>query len=111
MRNTEQLVGSVGLLSYRIGALEEYNTELKKYSPESFKANRVSVKCKQGQDPSIAMEKNNISVASFSGLQDIYACVCKFLYKCNHFVEMYSTKSLNRSDFLNFNFESQLLNH
>ena len=68
MRNTEQLLRSLGLFSHRIGALDELNDELKKYGPETFTSQRISVKSKQGQDSSMAMDRNNVTLASFSGL-------------------------------------------
>lgn len=34
MRNTEQLLGSLGLFSYRCGALEECNEAISNYGPE-----------------------------------------------------------------------------
>jgi len=37
---TEQLMRSIGLLSYKIGALDAYNQELKEYDPESFTYDR-----------------------------------------------------------------------
>jgi hypothetical protein len=72
LRNTEQLLRSVGLLSHRIGALDEYNEELNKYSPESFTGKRVVVKPKHGQDSSMAPDRNCIKVLSFSGL---FTCI------------------------------------
>lgn len=65
MRNTEQLLKSIGLLAHKIGSLEECNEELSQYGPSNFKGDRISVKLKQGQQT--AAGRHNISVASFSG--------------------------------------------
>lgn len=65
LRNTEQLLRSIGLYSYKIGTLDAYNEELKKYAPDNFHRDRVTVKLKQSQETSV--EKHNIEVASFSG--------------------------------------------
>lgn len=65
MRNTEQILKSVGLLAYEIGSLQECNEELANYGPENFKADRISVKLRPGQQT--APGRNNISFASCSG--------------------------------------------
>ena len=66
MRNTEQLVGSLGLFAHRYDALDECNKALSNYGPEnSRKYDRVTVKETKGQTTEIT--KSNISVASFSG--------------------------------------------
>jgi len=66
MRNTEQLLGSLGLFSYRCNALEECNEAISHYGPELSRGyDRIKVKLRKGQQT--AVTKNNISVASFSG--------------------------------------------
>ena len=65
MRNTEQLLKSIGLLAHKIGSLQECNEELSQYGPSNFKGDRITVKLKQGQQT--AAGRHNISVASFSG--------------------------------------------
>ena len=66
MRNTEQLLGSLGLFAYRCGSLEECNEAISHYGPELSRGHdRVPVKLRQGQQT--AVSKNNISVTSFSG--------------------------------------------
>lgn len=66
MRNTEQLLKSIGLIAHKIGSLQECNEELFQfYGPSNFKGDRISVKLKQGQQT--AAGRHNISVASFSG--------------------------------------------
>ena len=65
MRNTEQILKSVGLLAFEIGSLQECNDELSKYGPENFKADRITVKLRPGQQT--APGRNNISFASCSG--------------------------------------------
>ncbi|XP_031554013.1 uncharacterized protein LOC116291030 [Actinia tenebrosa] len=65
MRNTEQLLGSVGLFAHRCNALDDLNNALSQYGPESFKEKRLTVKLRKGQET--AVEKSNIKVATFSG--------------------------------------------
>ena len=65
MRNTEQLLKSVGLLAHEIGSLNECNDNLRKYGAENFKGDRITVKLRTGQQT--AASRNNISIASFSG--------------------------------------------
>lgn len=64
LRNTEQLLTSLGLFAYQVGSLPECNDELSQYGPENFNS-RITVKLKEGQET--AVEKHNIKVASFSG--------------------------------------------
>ncbi|KAK3754733.1 hypothetical protein QZH41_019374 [Actinostola sp. cb2023] len=66
MRNTEQLLGSVGLFAHKCSALVDFNTTLSSYGPESFKEKRITVKLHPGQES--AVEKGNIKVATFSGI-------------------------------------------
>ena len=65
LRNTEQLLASLGLFAFKVGSLEECNTKLASYDPENF-SDRISVKMKQGQET--AVQKHNIQVSSFSGI-------------------------------------------
>lgn len=65
MRNTEQLLASIGLIAYKIGSLLEANQALKCFGPESFHGDRISVKKKSGQESAIS--KQNIHVSSMSG--------------------------------------------
>ena len=44
MRNTEQLLGSIGHLAHKVDSLAEANAALKNYGPESFHGDRISVK-------------------------------------------------------------------
>ena len=65
LRNTEQLLSSLGLFFYKVGSLDECNAELANYGPENF-SSRITVKMKDmGQET--AVEKHNIQVPSFSG--------------------------------------------
>ena len=65
LRNTEQLLSSLGLFSYKVGSLDECNDELANYGPENF-SSRITVKMKDmGQET--AVEKHNIQVSSFAG--------------------------------------------
>ena len=66
MRNTEQLLGSLGLFAYRCNALEECNKAISPYGPELSRGHdRITVKLRKGQQTGV--NKNNILVASFSG--------------------------------------------
>lgn len=66
MRNTEQLIGSLGLFSYRVGSLPLLNNVLAEFGPEVCKDfQRVKIKTKPGQQTSI--EKQNVKVRSFTG--------------------------------------------
>ena len=71
MRNCEQLLGSVGSFAHRIGSLDELNQALSDHGPESCKGfPRVTIKEKPGQQT--AIERNNIKVASFSGIVEFH---------------------------------------
>ena len=65
MRNTEQLLASIGLLAHKVDSLAEANAALKNYGPESFHGDRISVKKKSDQQSAIT--KQNIHVSSMSG--------------------------------------------
>lgn len=65
MRNTEQILKSVGLLAYEIGSLQEWNDKLSEYGPSNFKGDRLTVKLRTGQQT--APGRNNVSFASCSG--------------------------------------------
>ncbi|CAH3182021.1 unnamed protein product [Porites lobata] len=64
LRNTEELLSSLGLFLYKVGSLDECNAELANYGPENF-SSRITVKMKEGQET--AVEKHSIQVSSFSG--------------------------------------------
>ncbi|KXJ06390.1 hypothetical protein AC249_AIPGENE6093 [Exaiptasia diaphana] len=63
LRNTEQLIASLGLYSHKIGTLKKCNEILSQYGPETT-GDRISVKLREGQKT--ALTKNNIKVKSFS---------------------------------------------
>jgi len=66
MRNTEQLLGSLGLFAHRCGSLEECNSSLANYGPEVSRGkNRIQIKKREKQET--AVSKSNIKVKSFSG--------------------------------------------
>ncbi|XP_068699580.1 uncharacterized protein [Montipora foliosa] len=65
MRNTEQLLSSVGLLAHKMDSLKEADNALRYYGPESFHGDRITVKKKSGQ--ASAVSRNNIHVSSMSG--------------------------------------------
>ena len=60
MRNTEQLLASIGLMAYKVDSLREANDALKGYGPESFHGDRITLKKKAGQES--AVSKHNIHV-------------------------------------------------
>lgn len=67
MRNTEQLLGSLGLFAYRCNSLTECDEAIGQCGPEMSRGKeRITVKLRKGQQT--AVDKNNISVASFSGI-------------------------------------------
>ena len=69
MRNTEQLLASIGLLAYKIDSLKEANAALKYYGPESFHGDRISVKKKAEQQSAIS--RHNIHVSSMAGQSSV----------------------------------------
>ena len=78
LRNTEELLSSLGLFSYKVGSLDECNAELANYGPENF-SSRITMKMKEGQE--IPVEKHNIQVSSFSGtfyLVSFLSCLLSF---------------------------------
>jgi len=82
MRNTEQVLKSVGLLAYEIGSLPECNAKLSDYGPSNFKENRITVKLRPGQQT--APGRNNVSFASCSGYSKIIISIiliCLLGYK------------------------------
>ena len=66
MRNTEHLLGSIGLVAYKNDCLKDANIVLRCYGPESFKRDRLTVQKKAGQQTEIG--KHNIRVGSMSGV-------------------------------------------
>ena len=64
LRNTDELLSSLGLFSYNVGSLDECNAVLANYGHENF-SSRITVKMKEGQES--AVEKHNIQVSSLSG--------------------------------------------
>ena len=64
MRNTEQLLGSIGHLAHKMDSLAEANAALKNYGPESFHGDHISVK---KSDQQSGITKQNIHVSSMSG--------------------------------------------
>ena len=66
MRNTEQLLGSLGLLAYRCNSLDECNESLSFYGPENSRhQKRIKVELRKGQQTEVT--KSNVVVKSFSG--------------------------------------------
>ena len=66
MRNTEQLLGSLGLFAHRVGTLKTCNEAVAMYGPENTRYfDRIQVKLRTGQQT--AVTKSNIRVSSMSG--------------------------------------------
>ncbi|KAJ7391490.1 hypothetical protein OS493_018537 [Desmophyllum pertusum] len=65
MRNTEQIMGSVGLMSCRCNALKELNSKLSELGPGTFKDNYVKIKERKGQETCV--DRSNVKVSSMSG--------------------------------------------
>jgi hypothetical protein len=64
MRNTEQILGSLGLYAYKIGSLDNLNAKLAELGPKSMKKSFVRIKdCK---NKNLEVTKNHIKVASIS---------------------------------------------
>ena len=94
MRNTEQLLASIGFLAHKVDSLAEANAALKNYGPESFHGDRISVKKKSDQQSAIT--KQNIHVSSMSRKtfpkimfsRDVFhMCSVKYIFLiCSHAV-------------------------
>ena len=68
LRNTEQLLVSLGMFAHDCGSLKDCNAVLSDYGPDSMKEReRIVVKTKPGQES--AIERHNIQEVSFSGAQ------------------------------------------
>ena len=65
MRNTEQIIGSIGLYAYECGSLDTLNKKLSELGPSNFKRDYVTIKETKNQKTKIT--KSNIRVSSFSG--------------------------------------------
>ena len=65
MRNTKQVIGSVGLMSYQCGALKVLNNKLSELGPGTFEDNYVKMKERKGQETCI--DRVNVKVSSVSG--------------------------------------------
>ena len=87
MRNTEQLLASVGLLAYKIDSLKEANSALKYYGPESFHGDRLTVKKKSEQQSAIS--RHNIHVSSMSGQFSLDHCNV-FHLECHNVLWIFS---------------------
>ena len=69
LRNTEQLLSSLGLFAVKVDFPQECIDELSKYGPENF-SNHITIKLKEGQET--AVQKHNIQVSSFSGIINVF---------------------------------------
>ena len=66
MRNTEQLLASIGLLAYKVDSLSEANSALKHYRPKSFHGDWITVKKKSGQQSSISRHNIHSSIVIYN---------------------------------------------
>ena len=66
MRNTEHLLGSIGLVAYKNDCLKDANIVLRCYGPKTFKGDTLTVQRKAGQRTEIG--KHYIRVGSMSGV-------------------------------------------
>lgn len=62
IRNTEQILKSLGLLAYEIKSLQECNDKLSEYGSSYFKADWITARLRTGQQT--APGQNNVSFAS-----------------------------------------------
>lgn len=70
MRNTEQLLGSLGLFANSVGCLDNCNEALSHYGPENTRGEkRIKVKLHPGQTTDIT--KSNVKVSSMSGAYNL----------------------------------------
>ena len=83
MRNTEQLVGSLGLFAHKCGSLKELNAELSSLGPENFKHDYVKIKEKKNQGT--AINRQNIKVSSMSG-EHLCNVIARGRYSVNFWV-------------------------
>lgn len=65
MRNTEQLLASIGFLAYKIESLKEAYEALRSYGPQSFHGDRITIKKEKDQESEV--KRNNVHVSSMSG--------------------------------------------
>ena len=78
LRNTGQLLCSLGMFAYECESLKNCNAVLAEYGPDSMKGrDRIVVKTKPGQESGI--ERHNIQVLSFSGIQSYIRLVSSYL--------------------------------
>ena len=74
LRNTEQLLSSLGMFAYECGSLKNCNEVLAEFGPESMSGkDRILVKTKPGQESGV--ERHNIQVVSFSGIIKVFNTV------------------------------------
>ena len=71
MRNTEQILGSLGLLAYKIGSLPSLNEKLSELGPRTMKKNFIRVK--EQRNVNLEVNKSHVKVASTSGEFDLFA--------------------------------------
>ena len=60
MRNTDQLLGSLGLFAYKIGSLENFNKVLRELGPAAMKKDFKRLRERRNMD--LAVNKNHITV-------------------------------------------------
>jgi hypothetical protein len=65
MRNTEQILESLGLYAYKIGALESLNEKLAELGPKFMKKNFIRIK--DNRNKNLEVTQNHIKIVSISG--------------------------------------------
>ncbi len=65
IRNTEQILGLLGLVAYKIGSLDSLNEKLTELGPKTMKKNFIRIKDRRNVN--LEVRKNNVKVASISG--------------------------------------------
>jgi hypothetical protein len=65
LQNTEQILESLGLYAYKIGALQSLNEKLAELGPKSMKKNFIRIK--DNRNKNLEVTKNHIKIVSISG--------------------------------------------
>ena len=72
MRNTEQLLASVGLMAYKVDSLREANDALKGYWPESFHGDRITLKKKSWSGVTLCLSTTYMSVQCQANVRQVH---------------------------------------
>ena len=80
LQNTEQILESVGLYAYKIGALESLNEKLAELGPKSMKKNFIRIK--DNRNKNLEVTKNHIKIVS-SNRHNAITNRCYHMYMLN----------------------------